>query len=205
VELTIFKPSKVVYVRELEETFGNIVAGTFKLICRLLHHLLIESSNNRCMACSLSHGATIAPSVYPVPLVSLQSYSYCMLTSSYQALEPYLASWTPDPTLLADLLSQTSLFTGGVDLLGASTDVSLYFTYTTVPTTLQTTSGIYPTQTYIPTLVTGASPPGQTTGSSGIETVFESTAKALMRGDVGYVPLLGSVLAIFFGVGMILL
>ncbi|KAI4125447.1 MAG: hypothetical protein LQ347_005377 [Umbilicaria vellea] len=93
-----------------------------------------------CMECARLHGAPLNasnPDWTPVQSLSAISSSYCGAATATQALDDFLTNWTATATSIIDI----GTITGGVDVLGTSTDVSLYFTLTSTGATTVTTSG----------------------------------------------------------------
>ena len=89
------------------------------------------SANNAihsCNECQRLHGIPDLQhngSWYPAAYVQAQSSQYCAQASPTQALEDFLGNWTASATI------SVGTSTGGTDVLGTATDVSLYFITTT--------------------------------------------------------------------------
>ncbi|MCJ1476654.1 CSN-associated deubiquitinating enzyme Ubp12 [Lambiella insularis] len=64
---------------------------------------------------------------YPVQYIASQSYSFCAIPTPSQGLAQFLGNWTASSGI------NIGTSTGGSNILGTSTQVSLYFTSTSLP------------------------------------------------------------------------
>ena len=88
---------------------------------------------NRCFNCERLHGQPETDGWYPIAWVTVQSSSYCAIPTPTQGLADFLGNWSASSGIVVG----TS--TGGLDVLGTSTQVSLYFTSTPLSVAASTT------------------------------------------------------------------
>lgn len=90
-----------------------------------------------CCECERKHGLPMGDGWIPVEWISAQSSSYCAMPSPTVILQNFMETWAPASEI--DFGTRT----GGVNDLGTSTDVSLYFTSTPIKGTaaVATTTG----------------------------------------------------------------
>ena len=128
-----------------------------------------------CFECQRLHGIPDLQhngTWYPAAYVQAQSSQYCAQASPTRALEDFLGNWTASATI------SVGTSTGGTDVLGTATDVSLYFTTTplsaptsassgTGATTASTTASVAPS-TSTPAATTTSKNVGSTVKGCGI-------------------------------------
>ena len=122
------------------------------------------------MECERLHGAPLGGSEsgwQPVQYLSAVSSSYCGAPTATQALDDFLSNWA----LASTIAIGTS--TGGVNVLGTSTEVSLYFTLSSTGST--TASG------------TSAKSTGTTTGVAAGATAKDSATGSVTGSATGSV------------------
>ncbi|MCJ1414649.1 CSN-associated deubiquitinating enzyme Ubp12 [Xylographa parallela] len=99
-----------------------------------------------CFNCERLHGQPEDDGWYPIAWITAQSSSYCAIPTPTQGLEEFLGNWSASSGIVVG----TS--TGGSNVLGNSTQVSLYFTSTSLHVVL-------------PATTTGAMSPGSETSN----------------------------------------
>ena len=101
---------------------------------------------DRCFNCERLHGQPEDDGWYPIAWITAQSSSYCAIPTPTQGLEEFLGNWSASSGIVVG----TS--TGGSNILGISTQVSLYFTSTSLHAAVSATT-------------TGSMSPGSETSS----------------------------------------
>jgi hypothetical protein len=82
---------------------------------------------HRCFNCARLHGEPLSRGDwYPIQYITAQSSSYCALAAPTEGLQSFIANWTASSGI------DIGTSTGGIDVLGTSTQVGLYFTSTPV-------------------------------------------------------------------------
>ncbi|KAA6414179.1 MAG: hypothetical protein FRX48_02541 [Lasallia pustulata] len=130
-----------------------------------------------CMECERLHGAPLNSSWQPVQYLSAESSSYCGAATATLGLNQFLSRWTPTSTIAIG----TS--TGGVDVLGTSTEVSLYFNLVSTTATAASSQSTDTTGVAASSATQDAatvSTTGSTTGSAtAVSTTTNSAATGL--------------------------
>ncbi|MCJ1244515.1 hypothetical protein MMC30_001713 [Trapelia coarctata] len=161
-----------------------------------------------CGECERKHGQRIGDGWIPVEWISAQSSSYCALPSPTVNLDSFFETWAPASSI--DFGTRT----GGINVLGTSTEVGLYFTSTPIAAaasatiTGATVTGGSSTTKAVVACSSGvgicAGAPSSSTGAVGSATASGSSPATTLNNSAAGLRTSGFFIAIVLGIAFLI-